>query len=101
MQQIILNQVSVDELTEKTANCVIQKLKHLLPQTQEKQDRYLTRQQTAEMLQISLVTLDEYCKKGTIPSYRIGRNIRFKYDEVQGIIKEGMRFKFKKGGYHG
>jgi predicted DNA-binding transcriptional regulator AlpA len=98
MDKFIFHQTSLDELTEKTANSVVLKLKDLLPQTHEKQDQLLTRRKTAETLQISLVTLDEYCKKGIIPSYRIGKNIRFKQSEIQGIINEGMRFKFKKGG---
>jgi len=48
----------------------------------EPQKQFLSRQETAAMLGISLVTLDNYIKSGFISAYRLGHKIRFKYDDV-------------------
>ncbi|XKX05240.1 helix-turn-helix domain-containing protein [Tenacibaculum maritimum] len=47
-----------------------------------KKDKLLTRKQTAEILQISLVTLWSWTKNGTIKAYRIGNKIRYKESEI-------------------
>ncbi|CAA0168213.1 helix-turn-helix domain-containing protein [Tenacibaculum maritimum] len=47
-----------------------------------KKDKLLTRKQTAEILQVSLVTLWNWTKKGTIKAYRIGNKIRYKESEI-------------------
>jgi len=46
------------------------------------QKQFLTRQETAEILGISLVTLDSYVKSGFISAYRLGHKVRFKYNDV-------------------
>ena len=51
---------------------------------------YLTRQEVAKILQISLPTLHDYTKRGFIPAYRIGNKVRYIRSEVDaslGIIK--------------
>ncbi|CAA0162452.1 helix-turn-helix domain-containing protein [Tenacibaculum maritimum] len=47
-----------------------------------KKDKLLTRKQTAELLQISLVTLWNWRKEGIIQAYRIGNKIRYKESEI-------------------
>jgi len=42
----------------------------------------LSRQQTAKILGISLMTLYTWTKKGIIPAYRIGNKIKYKKSEV-------------------
>lgn len=96
MENLIFQQVSLEEITEKTANTVIEKLQELkLLQPQKKQEKYLTRNECADMLQISLVTLNVYSKKGIVPSYRIGSTIRYKLSEIEAIIERGLRFTLK------
>lgn len=43
---------------------------------------FLTREQTASRLKISLPTLNDYSKKGIIPAYRIGGRVLYKEQEV-------------------
>jgi hypothetical protein len=51
-------------------------------------DKLLTREQTAEMLSISLGTLWSWSKKGILISYRIGNKIMYKQQEVyESLIK--------------
>ncbi|CAA0242662.1 conserved hypothetical protein [Tenacibaculum maritimum] len=47
-----------------------------------KKDKLLTRKQTAELLQISLVTLWNWRKEGIIQAYRIGNKIRYKESKI-------------------
>lgn len=52
----------------------------------------LTREQTAEMLSISLVTLWKYTKDDLIPAYRIGTKVRYKKSEILLALKQMNKF---------
>jgi excisionase family DNA binding protein len=96
MHRIFLFEISLDELVEKTAQRVAEKLRNVLPEG-EKSEEYLTSQQTAKRLQISLPTLNKYSKQGIIPSSRIGRNIRYRLTDIDKFIDTSIRFKIKGG----
>jgi len=46
------------------------------------QKQFLSRQETAKILGISLVTLDNYVKAGYLKSFRLGYKIRFRYCDI-------------------
>jgi excisionase family DNA binding protein len=49
---------------------------------------YLTRQETATILKVSLVTLSDWNKKGVLNPYRLGNLIRYKRTEIdQALIQ--------------
>jgi excisionase family DNA binding protein len=52
----------------------------------------LTREEAAEMLSISLVTLWKYTKDDIVPAYRIGTKIRYKKSEILLALKKMNRF---------
>lgn len=54
----------------------------------KKEEVYLTRQQTASFLQISLPTLHHYTKEGIINSLRFGNKIRYKQSDIEKAMKE-------------
>ena len=56
-------------------------------------DILLTRQETAEMLSISLVSLWDWQRKGILPAYRIGNKVRYKKSEVLNSLKQMNNFK--------
>lgn len=58
-----------------------------------KEDKLLTREETANMLSISLVTLWKWTKDDIIPAYRIGNKVRYKKSEVLAALKQMNRFK--------
>jgi len=64
--------------------------------SKEKDEELLTREETANILGISLPTLNEYSKKGIIPAYRIGSRVRYKKSEIlnslESFQKYGRRF---------
>ncbi len=65
------------------------------------EEKYLTRNEVASFLQISLPTLHEYAKKEIIPSYRIGSKIRFKASEVVKALEQRVFSFRRKGGNPG
>ncbi|APU10477.1 hypothetical protein A5M85_09335 [Cellulophaga lytica] len=56
-------------------------------------EKLLTREETAEMLSISLVTLWKYSKDNIIPAYRIGTKVRYKESEILLALKKMNQFK--------
>ena len=50
-------------------------------------ERLLSRSQTADLLDISLVTLHKWVNMGLIPCFKIGGKIYFKYDLVIKSLK--------------
>ncbi|MFG6685112.1 helix-turn-helix domain-containing protein [Mariniflexile sp. HNIBRBA6329] len=52
----------------------------------------LTREDVAEMLSISLVTLWKYTKDDIIPAYRIGTKVRYKKSEILLALKQMNKF---------
>lgn len=46
----------------------------------------LTREETAELLKISLTTLWHWSKKGILPSYGIGNRVYYKRGEIEGRL---------------
>jgi excisionase family DNA binding protein len=52
----------------------------------------MTREATAELLSISLVTLWKYSRDGLFPAYRIGSRVRYKKSEVLLALKQMNQF---------
>jgi excisionase family DNA binding protein len=53
---------------------------------------YLTRQETAKLLSVSLVTLWDWTKKDVIPAFRIGSKIRYKKSDVLNSLSKKNQF---------
>lgn len=55
-------------------------------------DKLLTREETAKMLSISLVTLYHWTNKNILQAYRIGKKIRYKKSEVLEALQKRNNF---------
>ncbi|MBN8641122.1 MAG: helix-turn-helix domain-containing protein [Flavobacteriales bacterium] len=55
-------------------------------------DQLLTREETAKMLSVSLVTLWSWTKSDIIPAYRIGNKVRYKKAEVITALRQMNKF---------
>ncbi len=55
-------------------------------------DRLLTRQETADLLSISLVSLWDWTRKDLIPAYRIGNKVRYKKSEILQSLQQMNKF---------
>ena len=49
---------------------------------------YLTRQEAANLLKVSVTTIHNYCTKGYLKKYSIGRRVLFKRSEVEQALIE-------------
>lgn len=78
-----------DEINERLIHIeqmVIQLLEKM--NTPKREDTLITRREAAEVLGISLVTLGNWIKDGTLTAYRIGSRIRFKHYEVTEALNK-------------
>lgn len=90
MEQSKLTQVfgvTPNELREDIINDVRAELKSIAQNFQPiKPPVYLTRQEVAKILKVSLVTLTDWNKKGVLKPYRLGNLIRYKRDEIDQAL---------------
>lgn len=70
---------------------VITALKSYINQSSE-EDQLLTREETAKLLSISLVSLWDWTRKDLIPAYRIGNKVRYKKSEVLKSLIQKNKF---------
>ena len=96
MTDLIFHSTTKEQLADMMREVVQTELANLIPQSNISSDELLTRKQVAEMLSISLPTLHEWTKEGTIKAYRIGRAVRYKHDDVQNALKEISSIKYKR-----
>lgn len=76
--------VSPDELRESILIDVRAEIKFLALNFQPIiPPEYLTRQETAKILKVSLVTLSDWNKKKILNPYRLGNLIRYKRSEIE------------------
>ncbi len=79
---------------EQLATAIAEKLQpYILPKTleQPKEEEYKTRKETAEMLNISLPTLNQYTKRRILIGYRVGVRVLYKQSEIDSALVK-MKF---------
>lgn len=87
MENLILSPISIGELRtviSETVSMEVNRLFNLNKPTE--QAEYITRKETAKILGVSLVTLNEWQKTGRVPAYRINTRVRYKRDEVLNCL---------------
>ena len=81
--------LSVEDLQSIIKNAVGEVLQNSQPKQKENnEDSYLTRQQVANYLHLSLTTLDTYTKEGLLTSYKIGHRVLYKKSEINSSLLE-------------
>jgi hypothetical protein len=55
---------------------------------------FITRQETASILKISMVTLHHWTNKGLIKHYKISSRVRYKKSEVLKMLEDGSLVKY-------
>ena len=76
---------------DQLATAIAEKLQpYFLTQTieQPKDEIFRTRKETAEMLNISLPTLNQYTKKRILTGYRVGARVLYKQSEIELALKQ-------------
>ncbi len=92
--------ISLEELQNKFAEIVENKISNLLKSNSHQEDnekkQYATREDVSKRLRISLPTLNNLTKDGIIKSYRIGRRVLYKWDEVESVLQQITSTKYKR-----
>lgn len=89
MEKILLSPITLDELATVIKMTVQREFEMINnSQTPKPENEYITRKETSRILGVSLPTLNDYSKRGLIPSYRIGTRIRYKKEEVLNSLNQ-------------
>ena len=63
---------------------------------QDTKDKFLTRQETAKLLHISLTTLDTYTRLDLIKRYKVGNRVLYKKSDINdSLLEKTSSIKFK------
>lgn len=99
MNQLFLSGFTLNDLLERFEQIIDQKIRDFQPtQNKAEQTEFITRQEVAELLKITLPTLHEWTKLGWLQSYKLGNRVLYKKQEVEQALHKVGSFKFKKGG---
>lgn len=93
MQNLAL--LPVDELRNLIAETVRTEIQNHIPAPAEPFSNYpelLSRRQTAEILSVSLASLDNWTSSGRLRKHRIAGVVRFRKSEVLSTINNLQRF---------
>jgi excisionase family DNA binding protein len=89
MENLILSPISIGELKSVISETVTNEVNRILSlNTKPEQPEYFTRQETAKLLGISLVTLNQWQKTGLVPAYRINTRVRYKKEDVLNSLSK-------------
>ncbi len=61
------------------------------PQKSIQSERLLTIEQVANYLQLPKSTVYTYAQRGSIPAFKVGRNWRFKREDIEAWLEERKR----------
>jgi len=90
----ILIPVSIEELYSNLRKIVKEELYN--EALKKVEERLLTPKQTAELFQVSTVSIWQWEKQGRIMKHTMGGRTYFKYSEVMSAIESGVGRKYQK-----
>ena len=95
MEQIILSGVSLNDFMDSIGKLIDSKLNQVKPKD-NKQTKFISRDEVCRLLRISLPTLNDWSKLGRLQSYKIGNRVLYKQEEVENSLHQVSSLKFKR-----
>ena len=89
MSKIItqLHEISPEDLRREIRNDIREELQELTKNfTPKEPTEWITRQEAADLIGVSLVTIHNWTKEGVINAHKIGTRIRFKRADIENIL---------------
>jgi len=93
MEATIFTSVPLQTLVETITAAVVKTLESA--PLNSKNEKLLTRQQTAKILQVSLPTLNNWTKKGIIKANRINSRVRYREEDVYLALENYNKYDCK------
>jgi excisionase family DNA binding protein len=98
MQNLIFSQIPIDEFRALISDTVRAEMqKNCISEPKPETELLITRLETAKILGVSLVTLNEWTKQGIIPGYRISSRVRYKKAEILNAVSQIQTLKYRRG----
>ncbi|MEX2336365.1 MAG: helix-turn-helix domain-containing protein [Fulvivirga sp.] len=94
MKDLILSTYSPEELAGIINHAVQEAIKSIPAPCHPPQEKLLTRKETADKLKISLVTLNDWSKRGLLKSYLIGGRVLYKDSELEASLHQVQTVKY-------
>jgi hypothetical protein len=95
MDKLILTTYTPEQLTGIISDAVTEAVKSIKIQTSTPpSEKLLTRKETADKVKISLVTLNDWTKRGLIQSYLIGGRVLYKDSEIEKSLYKTQTVKY-------
>ncbi len=90
MDGIYISAISKDDLENLLRKVVKEEINEALPDSNQSEQNHviITRQEAANLLGVSLNTLNDWTKRGILQSYRIGTRIRYNKADVLNALKK-------------
>lgn len=87
-KEIYLSGLTADQLSEMIRESLHDELQQFRPARPKSETKYLTRQETARRLRISLVTLTDWVNRGKICAHKIGGRVLFRDSDVEAALNQ-------------
>ncbi len=94
MENFIFTSVPIDQLQTAIKEAVKSEFLKINNIPPPEEVEYITRKETAQILGVSLVTLNSWAKSGTLQGYRIGSRVRYKRNEVLTSVQKMQTLTF-------
>lgn len=91
----LIQNLTPEELCESLRLVIREEFSQL--NSKENAPHYLSRQEVAALLKISLPTLNEYTRTGIIKGSRIGTRVLYSEEDIKNAIKEIPALKYRRG----
>ena len=96
MGKLLLNTIELSDIQKVVEEVLERKLQSFIPREQDSL-KLLTRKETAKLLCISLPTLHDWTKTGTVKAHRIGNRVLYKLEEVNEALNQIQTLKTGRG----
>jgi len=93
MNNQILLSIPLDEFEVIQKDWIREVLSENKSNTPPPDEAYHTRRETAKILQVTLVTLHDWVKRGKIRAYKINTRVRFKKSDIDAALQEVVKYK--------
>ena len=87
-KEIYLSGLTADQLSEMIRESLRDELQQFRPARPKSETKYLTRQETARRLRISLVTLTDWVNRGKICAHKIGGRVLYRDSDVDAALNQ-------------